>query len=112
MGLIEKIKQNAKTLKDWETECKQLVPWNALTIPDKSEKWVPYDTFHLVEMVPVDVVLKILSSYTIIEKQKLRELADLLKTRPKCWEEEKLIEWFRDFRKKFVELGLDTKKEK
>jgi len=50
-------------------------------------------------------VLKILSSYPIIEKQKLEELADLLKKRPKdiahphsAWER-----WFKIYEKKFVE---------
>lgn len=109
MSLEKKLKNKAKTLKDWELECKQLIPKDALYISNKSEKWIAYDTFYLAELVCIDDVLKILSDH----KQKLRELADLLKNRPRYTREMHDAEiCFKALEKKFAELGLDTKKEK
>jgi len=125
-NINKQIKQHAKTLKDWENECKQLVPENALKISNKSNKWIPYDTFHLTEMIPVDVVLKILERHettnaVVIEQlnevireyeQKLQELADMLKTRPRnCKYPYALEKWIEGYEKKFVELGVKSTKE-
>ena len=76
----------------------------------KYDEWLKSQIFQLLEAVEKEV-LKILED----REQKLRELADLLKTQPckdcsvhPCTLER---EWFRVFEKKFAELGLDTKKE-
>ena len=45
--------QNAKTLSDWEDECKQLIPKHPLKLKIDDPKWKPYDALHLAKMVRV-----------------------------------------------------------
>jgi len=91
MSLVEKIKQEAK-------------------------KWEGLGESELAVNEFMGAVLKILED----REQKLRELADLLKTRPQKIRLDKshfyyqavpVERWFKNYEKKFAELGLPTKKE-
>lgn len=68
--IVEKIKQKAKL----GTEIENMLD------TDVMDEW-RYAA--KTQWVKLDDVLKILSGYTIMEKQKIRELADLLKNRPR-----------------------------
>jgi chromosome segregation ATPase len=45
------LKEKAKTLDKWETECRKLLPRNALKLKNTDPSWEPYDKFHLTELV-------------------------------------------------------------
>ena len=74
MNVKQKIREKAKTLSDWEIECKQLIPENALKISNKSKKWIPYDTFHSAELVRLEDVSQILKPCVVVPVWELLEI--------------------------------------
>jgi len=82
MSLVEKIKQIA--WKPFKTCYKCYEVQEGIIEGEIPESCNDCKNFN--DVVEVDVVLKILEDYTIIENQKLQELADLLKTRPRLQE--------------------------
>jgi len=94
MSIVEKIKQSCKT---------------GLQIHDYLETHHDVECVKKCEWIKLEDFLKILSGYTIIEKQKIRELADLLKNRPYKMPHRRgeyghvVEEWFEVYEEKFVE---------